>query len=466
MGDNSLHDIHTLDKIPPEILCKFFESTYDPCRNNMLTTFRISQVCRRWQETALSFQILWSTVQLSTGSPAVHELCLSRAGNLPLSVVIKVVGDWASKDRIAENIRCFAKHCERMVSIDIEAPDTYRSLFENLDFAAPRLVQFSCTVRPELLGPVYRNPLPHRMFQSHMPLLRVLSLKGLPSDAAANFGNLVDIQLTIALGDRSGMALFELLRRSPLVERLEIGDYNIRNDQSDPSQPRIELPRLTKLQLSYASSRFILSRLYTPAITHFSVITPLEPYCEGPIHPFLPDDTSQLSITCRIKTLKFTTQYSSHFAMNCHGDYGLITPGYGRYKVVSETWKYICATSLTSLTMLTVDTYASVVSSAAMIRALYVNMPSLQDLRVLQSGCTVFVQALADNVDLCPNLESIRVGVDMESCEGTFVVGERVVRARGALGRTIMIGCYINKGREDVRRVWNALCDEHLVQRW
>jgi len=473
MGNDSLHNIHVLDKIPPEILCKFFESTYDPSHNSMLTAFRISQVCRRWRETALSSQILWSAIQLSTGSSVVHELCLSRAGSLPLSVAIKILGawPWPSEDGIRENIRRFAKHYERMVSIDIEAPYAYRSLFQNLDFAAPRLVQFSCTVTP---GLVYRSPLPSPLFPPYMPLLRVLRLKGFEYVEVAKFSNLVDIQLTANPVYLRGTILIEVLRRSPLVERLEIEGYWIRDDENTTLRPRIELPRLTKLRLGYASSRFILSWLDTPAITHFIVTNPLTSYHGRPIHPSLPEDPDQLMITRRLKTLIFTALrclISEDLAIKCHDDRGSIVhkdidPGR-----ISETWKYFSSTSLTSLTLLAVDIGEFLVPSEDTVRAFYANVPSLRDLRILQHGCMVFVWVFIDGDDLCPDLGSVRVRLRVnesgEDFDRTFGVVERVVRAREAIGRTVRVGFDTGKGGlgEDVRRVWDALCDKHRVQR-
>jgi len=216
-----------------------------------------------------------------------------------------------------------------MVSIDIEAPDTYRSLFNNLDFSAPRLVRFSCTVSPELLGPVHRNPPPNRMFQSHMPLLRVLRLKGFQYAEVAKFSNLINIQLiTNPAVYLRRIALFEFLRCSPLMERLEIEGYWIRDEENTTLRLRIALSRLRKLRLEYASSRFILSWLDTPTITHFSVMN--TSYHGKPIHPSLPDDPSQLIITRRLKTLDFTAArclICEDFAINCHNDRGSTCTG-------------------------------------------------------------------------------------------------------------------------------------------
>jgi hypothetical protein len=437
----------------------------------MLVAFRISRVCRRWRETAMSCQLLWSAIQLSTGSPAVHELCLSRAGNSPLYVAIKISWNEASERRIAENIHRFTKHHERMVSIDIEAPDTCTYLLENLDFAAPRLVQFSCTVNLVSSDSVCRNPLPNPLFQSRMPLLRVLRLNGLPY-SVAKFSNLFDIRLTTSPGVYSdGISLFEFLRRSPLVERLELEGYWIRDDDNITLRPRIELPRLTKLRLKYASSRLIISWLNTPAITHFSVIKPLKSYHGRPIHPSLPDDPDQLIITRRLKALEFTALgywISEDFAMECDEGHGSIVQEDLKPWRISETWEYLSSTSLTNLTMLTIDIYGPLVPSEDTVRAFYANVPSLRDLRILLPGCMVFVRVFADGDDLCPDLGSVvvrmRVDSDVESCQGIFGVVERVVRAREALGRTVRVGFDIGEDGEEVRRVWDALCDEHRVQ--
>jgi len=117
-------------------LCKFFEFTYDPSHNSMLAAFGVSQIRRRWRETAISFQRLWSAIQLSTGSSAAHDLCVSRAGNSLLYVAIKIHWGGGWEPSIVENIRRFAQHRERMVFIDIEAPDSSRYFLDNLDFAA------------------------------------------------------------------------------------------------------------------------------------------------------------------------------------------------------------------------------------------------------------------------------------------------------------------------------------------
>jgi hypothetical protein len=188
-------------------------------------------------------------------------------------------------------------------------------------------VQFSCTVSLESCNPISRSCLPDDLFRSHMPLLRLLRLNGLPHGSVGDVSNLVDIGLRTNPDVRSsGTALFKFLQRSPLVEHLDIRGYRI-NEESSTPKPRIELPRLATLRLKdHTSSRFILSRLDTPAIRYLSVRNPTRSYRGKSIHPSLPDDPSQLTITRRIRTLEFTTRpcLTSPFVMRCHKNYCLI----------------------------------------------------------------------------------------------------------------------------------------------
>jgi hypothetical protein len=275
-----LHNYLTpVEKLPDEILCTIFESTCDISSNKVRDALIISNVCKRWRDTAISLSPIWTDIRIPSTSSA-HEMCLECSKNSPLNVALKIPeGEYGVQmsDNISENIQLLAEHHDRINSIEIDAPDGYGSLLSHLDFTVPRLETFTCLTRRNVGGnAIFDFLLPNtfKLFSGRMPSLRSVSLTSLTPNGVGGFNNLVKIRLSTRLeGSWRESAFFEFLQRlgPPLLECLEISEYRFVQDRSGRSV--VPLPKLTEMSLSDTQSRFILSYLDTPNILQLTVST-------------------------------------------------------------------------------------------------------------------------------------------------------------------------------------------------
>ncbi|OCH89389.1 hypothetical protein OBBRIDRAFT_794342 [Obba rivulosa] len=160
-----------------ELLIKIFAEVRDDENSYPLKRWIIvTHVCRHWRNTALASPILWSSARVSghlPGDVPFVRLCLQRAQNTPVDVLIEVKGTAAVISGIMVLVREHAGHIRRL---KLQVEPVTEQLFQ-LDFSLPALEALELyATRDE--GDIRVYPMQHfTPTPSHFPCLRQLALE-------------------------------------------------------------------------------------------------------------------------------------------------------------------------------------------------------------------------------------------------------------------------------------------------
>jgi hypothetical protein len=473
------NDLALVHRLPTEILSAVFQWTQVAAADNARTSIRISHVCQRWRDTAIGLQQLWSKIKISPGGPpAARDVFLERSGNAPLAVEIQISDpEWISHrvlEDIPRQILLLGTYCERILSIDIDAPDSLGSLLSNLTFRVPRLRRFACRRRLSRNSPVQSAEFPPgSLFQGHVPSIREVEMTDVrwaPILVITYFKNLTDLRLYSHGPDAWKInILFDIVEGSPLLERLEIRRYQFATAESDRSS--VALPELKLMKLEATNSRLILSSLELPHTLELYIVDPIGSYLGNPIHPFLPDDPSLLPIPSRSTELELSIgdpgTHRHYFSFGGKSANIILDLNNNENGTVATTWNYLSmiVTTLKNLTSLTIHYPGHTPPSPDAVHAFFANLPSLQILHLEQEHSDFLIRPFIDGYDLCPNLRRIIVTVSIEGCRETFGVIKDVFQAREAIGRPIRVNHYVVEADNDVTQRWDKLCEEHHLPR-
>lgn len=291
--------------IPNEVLANIFEFSQPTVPGRLdkaHTPFIISQTCRRFRELALSLPRLWSSVCLWMCKDEL-EACLSRAKNIPLSVLIGEITCEISFD-------IFEAQCEYFMQLLAPLSQRWHVLYIDCSVG---FVDDEDEIRPAL------EHLLHVLSTSNLDLSSLEDLHlSYPHPgsvdviepplelthpyASWNTSNLQTLQasqfipeplnsqaltsLRIAFDDGTfcvsmGDSVFQLLRHaaSTLADfYLRFQPFELDDEDVPDTEVPIELSRLRSLQISSVKSVVtgIMKALITPALTTLSLAVELQ----------------------------------------------------------------------------------------------------------------------------------------------------------------------------------------------
>jgi hypothetical protein len=154
-------------KLPGELLCAIFESTYGSAVDHTDNTLKLSSVCKKWRDTAISLPTMWTEMFISPEPSDIQELFLERSKDAPLHVIIKIPTD-SGEDyaNVTKEVSLLTNKKERILSIKIDSPYNREDAFRNLTFPAPLLERFSCIARldPEDSEPDFHHTRRYQIF--------------------------------------------------------------------------------------------------------------------------------------------------------------------------------------------------------------------------------------------------------------------------------------------------------------
>jgi hypothetical protein len=268
------------DKLPTELLVEIFHraranSVSAACTAKYPHSATLAQVCRHWRNVALGAPTLWTDIRIvqydTEETREAARVYLERSKTCPIFLT------WFSDpDQSYANIQGVIRNliipgAERWQRItllagDKAAADALLIAMESLDFPILQDIEISCTAGAS-------NP----TFCRNAPLLRrcrfrsALSLPPLPS-------NLVVLDYISSPLELTEFDLDPLLELLPHVahslEHLRFGPPPASKVRFTPRTSRIPLEHLKSLLIK--DSHVIMDHIFTPNLTYFLVLHPLE----------------------------------------------------------------------------------------------------------------------------------------------------------------------------------------------
>ncbi|KDQ15095.1 hypothetical protein BOTBODRAFT_54953 [Botryobasidium botryosum FD-172 SS1] len=289
--------------LPPEIYSRIFEFA---CTRRTTTRGRILQVSKLWREIVLNTPRLWT--RINANSAELIAACVLRSKNAPLE--IDLPDDTSECDPEDDN-GVFATACtpheqlfktqmallmpqiHRWQSLALENVRA-RHFWPKFCIAAPWLEKLALTLTPDVPVSAEDPPpeTPRDIFAGVTPHLRSLRLERIyiPLTSSIYTGlEALSVQ-SVDLSDFTANEFLDVLRACPRLESLWL-NWIIMLGPTHESQPIVELPRLSTIDINSMSSRairHILSSIDPPSLEWLSVRTNLED--EETIYDALPFD--------------------------------------------------------------------------------------------------------------------------------------------------------------------------------
>ena len=270
-----------MNKLPPEVVCDIFlrttESDYHrflPSRGCVLHPLRISHVCRRWRELAVSYGPLWSYFRTDNDfypRMEIFDLFQQRSNGAPLYFHIRVLyavsvqkcsyANYVINALVAQQNRwCEAKllwigrgddellvlNLTNMPMLTVFELDCSRDMTATIDLRrSQNLREFNISCDFELLERKIENPPPLRLI----------------STCCLTFTN-------FSLGKASVRSCIDFLEMAPLLRRLDVRFYVFDSSQYRVARGgRILLSNLREMEYTgFAESELVLDSLTLPSL--------------------------------------------------------------------------------------------------------------------------------------------------------------------------------------------------------
>ncbi|OBZ75082.1 hypothetical protein A0H81_05028 [Grifola frondosa] len=269
---NILNAHQPCGRFPPEILAIIFRhasngstlhevAMWESSCLDIFQLVRLTHVCHRWREVALSTPSLWCSINDYTSCiPTILDR--SRSMNLTLTTSADLAPGSAFHDFLHE-------HSSRISELHWVRHENSSAIqfssHEHLSFGAPQLRSLTLALR-HLRYPPYNFPGP-TLFQGDTPQLRFLTLRKFPFIPSNNFPTLTHLHLSGLYGTDPCEALLSLFSRSPNLQEVVIEEENTSMRQfvfSKVQSRRYKVPlkHLHRFELGYIDPVTIVSWLH------------------------------------------------------------------------------------------------------------------------------------------------------------------------------------------------------------
>lgn len=484
-------------RLPTELLCFIFDLAYDPCEERTCDALSFSHVCRRWRSTSISYPPLWSDIRLGTRLARLSDLCVERSAVNPLSIMIQMphrspdYGSFLDEDRryrefFDEFIRSFdalTSNGERIKSIDVSISWPEGAPLYTLEFPAPNLESFRCTLT-DIIGHTEGFHLPPTVFNGVLPSLKTIAFHNIESLSFRQFTRLTSVNLSTEIELQYDIAmLLNFLDASPSMKSFTLSGYWIMAAITD-DLPCVVMRDLTSLSLIRTTPHPILFHLELPSMINLEVRSSAEDLIQNSLDGFLPNDTSKLGFLKHLHRLSIreldnsrmleiegtTNDEAGHsFRVLEHG--ALVDADESQFTITAL--RYACSISLVNLRVLVIDRGGGRPHSELgaiprdLARSTYQSLPSLQKLVVIDWFWADILQPLVHLYGdvLCPKLEQITVLIHPNTYRAIFQMVDLIVtsRASSGLARLRVSALYVRPTQPSVHDLWNGLCAERNI---
>lgn len=249
-----------INSLPDEILSTVFSFTQAAdatvSGRPMQVATRLSSVCERWRNVAISDALMWSEMLVPMSSHAFEQFSeyLARSKGSPISIEF---GDAHVLFDVSSDIaRILCEKSHRFKKLVLNTLSTDSVDIEHYEMACPILEHLTVYCRFDGLDPF---PL---LFHNQLPALRTLEVNLSNELPTPVFPNLTSLILRNYHPKTSLLAFLDMLEGVPLLEFMQIVGDGPLEDEDPPLSRVVKLSKLSSLKLEACNSRLILSYLH------------------------------------------------------------------------------------------------------------------------------------------------------------------------------------------------------------
>ncbi|KZT01318.1 uncharacterized protein LAESUDRAFT_485074 [Laetiporus sulphureus 93-53] len=239
------------NRLPVEILARIFEhvpklvpfhqynTRWGHGVRDFRTLLKVTHVCRRWRDIALSMQTLWGHISNGDRDPRVWQEILERSGDKALHVSLN-----HSIDQSLATI--FESSPSRLVELHLHF---FRGwiLASSLNFSVPNLRKL--TIEEACFSPYVQNRSgAPTIFKGIAPTLRSMELRGTDVFPNLRLPNLTHLSLDHCSRTSGSQTLLSLLSRAPNLVHLVIFDSELYNHPRPAPEALTQSVPLSKLR--------------------------------------------------------------------------------------------------------------------------------------------------------------------------------------------------------------------------